>query len=325
MGKGERLEVRKRYGEPGIGTKFTEVDDEKYEDYCALMELSPDPGYCSLSECMAIAAGRESPDGAFLFAGTGLPMVGCMFAQHTYAPNAVVVMESGVVGPRIEHLPISVSDPRSSHQCTTLGNMADAFGAVAMRGYCTVGLLGGAECDRYGNLNSTSIGYRRSRIRDDGQSRVRLAGSGGANSIASFADFVIAMMDHEKRRFPEHCDYLTSPGGARGRPGSGEHRWRYGLFRGKHMVVLTTLGILRTEDESGELLLDAVYPGVAERDVYDNTGWPLRKSPSFRVMEPVTYEELKVLRYVVDPTRFYLERATRRLRSRESATLAAGR
>ncbi|HEX8706717.1 MAG TPA: CoA-transferase [Pyrinomonadaceae bacterium] len=311
MEKGARLEVRRRYGEPGLESGFTRVDDREYEKYCEGLGLKPGPESCTRGECLAIAAGRESPDGAFLFAGTGLPLIGCMFAQQTYAPNAVIVMESGIVGPRIEHLPISVSDPRAAYQCTTLSNMADVFGSVAMRGYCTAGILGGAECDKYGNLNSTAIGgYGSWQLSRAGKGKqIRLAGSGGANPIASFADFVIAMMAHERRRFPERCEYLTSPAGARGRPGSDEHRWRYGLYRGRHIVVLSTLGILRTDQgESGELLLDAIYPGVDEKSVYENTGWALRKSPTFHVMNPPTYEELKILRYIVDPTRIYLGR-----------------
>ena len=260
---------------------------------------------------MAVAAARECPDGAFLFAGTGLPLIGCMMAQHTYAPNAVIVMEAGVVGAKIKHVPISVSDPRACYQCTTLSDMVDTFGTMAMRGYCTAGILGGAECDKYGNLNSTSIGgYRPARVSGTGRGpAVRLAGSGGANPIASLADFVIAMMVHEKRRFPERCEYLTSPTAARGEVGSREHRWSYGLYRGKRVVVLSSLCILRTDvDGTGQLVLDAIYPGVDEQRIYDNTGWDLRKSPDFHVMASPTYEELKVLRYIVDPTRIYLGR-----------------
>jgi|SRR6266496_1867393 len=309
MEQGKKRTARRRYGEPGIEGEFTRVDDREYEAYCERLGLCPEPSSWTLGECLAIAAGRESPDGAFIFAGTGLPIVGCMFAQHTYAPNAVIVMESGVVGSRIQHLPISVADPRATYQCTMLSNMADAFGTIAMRGYCTLGILGGAECDRYGNLNSTAIGGYGSRENSCETKRVRLAGSGGANPIASFADFVIAMMAHEKRRFPERCEYLTSPCGARGKPNSGQHRWSYGLFRGKSLVVLSTLGILRTDVAgSGELLLDASYPGIEERLIYENTGWDLRTSPNFHIMAAPTYEELKILRYVVDPTRIYLGR-----------------
>jgi glutaconate CoA-transferase subunit B len=142
-------------------------------------------------------------------------------------------------------------------------------------------------------------------------SRSRLAGSGGANPIATFADYVIAMVPHEKRRFPERCEYLTSPAGARGWPGSGGHRWQYGLYRGKGVVVVTSLGVLRSDATSGELMLEATYPGVDEQWIYDNTGWPLRRSDNAHVMDAPTYEELKILRYLVDPDRVYLDRPPR--------------
>src|ERR1043166_4472156 len=293
--------IRTRFHEPDIEKLFTSVDDRDYERYCAVRGLNP----CEFTrgECMAIAAGRDIPDAAFIFAGTGLPMIGCMFAQHTYAPTAVVVMESGIIGSRMLHLPISVADPRAAYRCTILGSMADAFGTIAMRGYCTLGILGAAECDKYGNLNSTTIGN------PEGTQQTRLAGSGGANPIASFADFVIAMMVHERRRFPECCSYLTSSCGARGRASLREDRWSYGLYRGGRVVVLSTLGVLRTDETGdGELLLDALYPGVEEKEIYENTGWDLKKTASFHRMFAPTYEELKVLRYVVDPDRVYLGR-----------------
>lgn len=298
MEKGRRIQVRKRYGEPGIERLFTPVNEREQQQY---FDQAP-----SRTEYMVIATARETPDGAFLFVGTGLPMAGCMMAQHTYAPNSVVVMESGVVGPNIRHLPISVADARVSFHCTMTGSMSEVFGSVASRGYCTAGILGGAECDRYGNINSMFVGG------DEERPRVRLAGSGGANPIASLADFVIVMMLHERRRFPERCSHLTSPAGARGRPGSGEERWRFGLYRGGSTVVITNLGILRTDmNGTGELLLDAIYPAVDEAEVYENTGWALRRSPDFHVMDPPTCAELKILRCLVDPTQIYLRRRSK--------------
>lgn len=328
--KGERLKAVRRYGEAGVERGFTEVDDAAYERFCEARGLDPRADSCTPSERMAVAAGREIHDGVFVFAGTGLPLVGCVFARNTYAPNSVVVMESGVVGPEIRHLPVSVADPRAALNCSTLVSMADAFGSVAARGYCSVGVLGGAECDRYGNLNSTLVHYdARDAKPDDGKPNdeksnegkpydtarrrvTRLAGSGGGNPIATFADSCIVMLAHERRRFPERCSYLTSPCGARGATGTSEHRRRWGLYRGGSVTVVTTLGILRTDAEgSGELILEAVYPGVKVETVLENTGWALRISPDLRVLDPPTYLELKILRYVVDPTGFYLRRAGR--------------
>lgn len=274
---------------------------EADSDKCRHPGPGSEPVLCSQTEHMIVAASRECRDGAFVFVGTGLPLVACMLAQRTCAPNMAIVMESGVVGPTIEHLPISVADPRVALQCTTISSMAEAFGSIALRGYCTIGMLGGAECDRYGNLNSTSVGG------------ARLAGSGGATAIAAYADSIIAILPHERRRFPEQCGYLTSAAGARGAPGSAEHRWRRGLYRGGRLTVITTLGILRS-DEDGELSLAAIYPGVDERAAYQNTAWPLRRSDAFHVMKPPTDETLNILRRVIDPSGIYLNRGARPLR-----------
>ena len=149
--------------------------------------------------------------------GTGLPLLASMLAQHTHAKNMTVILEAGTVGPKIEHIPISVADPRAAYQASTLSSMVDAFGTIACRGCCTLGVLGAAECDMYGNLNSTTIGdYWPAGVSEDGKGpKVRFTGSGGANSIASLADKTIAMMVHEKRRFPEKVQYLTTPAGKR--------------------------------------------------------------------------------------------------------------
>jgi glutaconate CoA-transferase, subunit B len=272
--------------------------EEAYSDECKGAGPGSEPVRCSHTEQMIVAASRECADGAFVFVGTGLPLVACMLAQRTCASNMTIVMESGVVGPTFEHLPISVADPRVAVQCSTISGMAEVFGSVALRGYCTIGMLGGAQCDRYGNLNSTRVGD------------TRLAGSGGATAIAAYADSIVAMLPHEPRRFPEQCAYLSSVAGARGGRGSIEHRWRHGLYRGGRLTVITTLGILRSS-EDGELSLAAIYPGVDERMVYQNTGWPLRRSEEFHVMEPPADETLDTLRHVIDPSGIYLNRGSR--------------
>lgn len=310
-GKGRRIEVRLRFGEPGAEAAFTPVEDADYEGYCRRAGLSSAPESVTPNEWMAIATARRTPDGAFVFAGTGLPMIGCMLAQHTYAPSSVIVMESGIVGPEIRHLPISVADPRASYGCTLVGGMLDTFGSMASRGYCTAGILGAAECDRFGNLNSTSIGgHLPGGVQASGRGpRVRLAGSGGANPIASLADFVMVMMVHERRRFPERVEHLTSPAGVRGPRGSAEDRRACGLSRGRRCVVISDLAVLATSpDGGGELRLESIYPGVDEEAVLRNTGWPLERSPDFAVAPPPSYAELKVLRCLVDPQRVYLNR-----------------
>ncbi len=195
---------------------MAQISDAAYEAYLKERGLTRDQ-YTTM-ELLAVASAREVPDGAFVFAGTGLPLLASMLAQYTTAPNMTLIMEAGIVGPRVEHLPISVSDPRGCLHSSMVSNMADTFGTTALRGYCTVGMLGGAECDMYGNLNSTIIGgYWPAGVSETGKGPdVRFAGSGGANNIASFADKILVVMVQEARRFPERVEYLTSVAGQRG-------------------------------------------------------------------------------------------------------------
>ncbi|GBE15979.1 MAG TPA: acyl CoA--acetate/3-ketoacid CoA transferase subunit beta [Proteobacteria bacterium] len=292
---------------------WTHVDDTEYEAYCK--EKGIDPEKYTTMELLAIAAARQTYDYSFIFAGTGLPMIGCMMAQHTYAPNALIIMEAGILDPKLIEVPISVSEARGGYQCSTLSNMADTFGTFAQRGFCTFGMLGGAECDKYGNLNSTCMGgYYSKSARDDGKPgpAVRFAGSGGANPIASYSDVGLAMMVQEKRRFPEKCDFLTSPTGSRGKIGTSEDRWHYGLFRGGATTIVSDLAIFRSNPDTGELELAEIYPGVDEQLVKDNVSWDLKKAKDFSSFVAPQLEEIKIARMVCDPNRIYLGRKTKR-------------
>jgi len=288
-----------------------QISDEAYEAY--LKERGLSPTQYTTMELLAVAAAREVPDGAFVFAGTGLPLLASMLAQFTVAPNMTLIMEAGIVGPRVEHLPISVSDPRGCLHSSMVSNMADTFGTTALRGYCTIGMLGGAECDMYGNLNSTIIGgYWPAGVSDTGKGPdVRFAGSGGANNIASFADKILVVMVQEARRFPERVEYLTSVAGQRGSREKRESRWDYGLERGGELVMISDLCIMRNNPETGILELDTVFPGMSAEEVVSNTGWKLDASKA-KELPPPTEEELKALRMLVDPSRIYLGRKSKR-------------
>jgi glutaconate CoA-transferase subunit B len=292
--------------------KWTQVSDEQYKEYCKEMDLG-ETEYTTM-ELLAIAAARQCYDYTFIFAGTGLPMIGCMVAQNTYAPHSLIIMEAGILDPKLLEVPISVSEARGGYQCSTLSNMADTFGTFATRGFCTFGMLGGAECDQYGNLNSTAIGgYYSGGASEDGKGpQVRFAGSGGANPIASLSDMGLVLMVHEKRRFPVKVSYLTSPTGSRGPIGTPEDRWHYGLFRGGPTTIISDLCILRSDPKTGELMLAELYPGVDANLIHDNTDWDLKKSPDFKAFAPPTHEELKIVRCVCDPHRIYLGRKTKR-------------
>lgn len=286
---------------------------EEYTRYLEKVGLRADEW--TTTEIMAIATARQIPDGAFLFVGTGLPAAASMLAQHTTAPNITIISEAGIVGPRIAHIPVSVIDPRFAYKAEMLGTIADVFGYISLRGFCTHGILGGGQLDRYGNINSTIIGenYWPARVSPTGKGpQTRLTGSGGANSIASVADEIIVIMIHEKRRFPEKLDYLTSVCGKRGP--EKESRFNYGLFRGGKVTVCTDLCVMKQDSETGILKLAKVYPGITVEDVVSNTGWDLDVSEA-TYLEPPTEEELMVLRCIVDPDRIYLGRKPRRRES----------
>ena len=283
--------------------------DQTYQDYLERVGLKAEE--FTQMELLAVATKREIPNGAYTFVGTGLPLISAMLAQKTSAPDMTMILEAGTVGPTIKHLPVSVADARATYQASTLATVADAFGTIACRGYCTLGLLGAAECDMYGNLNSSAVGgYWPAGVSENGHGpKTRLTGSGGANSIASLADKIIVSMVHEKRRMVESVEYLTTACGMRGP--KGETRFDYGLFRGGELVVISDLGILRPNSETGILELNMYYPGVSAEFIQDNTGWSLNIDNA-REMKPPTFEELQILRMLVDPTRLFLGRKSKR-------------
>lgn len=247
-------------------------------------------------ELMTVAAAREIRDGEVVFAGTGLPMLAAMLAQRTHAPGCVLVFEAGSVDPRMLHLPMSVGDSRTLTGAAMAAGLMEAFTYLLQGGRIDVGFLGGAQVDRYGNINSTALGdYRRP--------TVRFSGSGGAADVAALARRTVIIARHERRRFPERVDYRTSPGWLEG----GDSRARAGIGRGGPAAVVTTLGILRFRPDTKEPYLASAHPGVAPERVQAETGFPLDVSEAVETPPP-TAEELEILRRVVDPEGVFLKR-----------------
>lgn len=278
----------------------------EYKTYLTEHGLSADS--FTYLETLAVTVSHEMPDKSFAFVGSGIPLLAAGLAQRTHAPELMVVFEAGTVGPTIMDMPMSVADPRVCYKAATLGTLVDAFGTTASRGFCTFGVLSAAECDMYGNLNSTCLGgrYYPAGASDDGRGPVkRLPGSGGANSIASLSDKVIAMMVHEKRRFTNKVSYLTTPAGMRGP--AGETRFDYGLFRGGDLVVITDLCVMRPDPETGILYAAEAMPGVEADTIKDHTGWDIDVSRLKKMSVP-TEEEIRILRMDVDPDRLFLDR-----------------
>jgi len=249
----------------------------------------------TLLELMAVAAAREIKDGEVVFTGTGLPMLGGMLAQHTHAPNCVLIFQTGTVDPQLAHLPMAVSDPRVMRLASTAGGLIDVF-SILQAGHVDVGFLGGAQVDIFGNINSTSMG-------DYHRPSVRFTGSGGACDIACLAKRTIIVARHEKRRFPERVDYITSPGWLSG-PGAREEA---GLPRGGPTAVVTTMGIIRFNDETKRAYLASYHPGLTPEILAQNTGFQLDTSQAVETESP-TEEEIQILRDIVDPEGVFLQR-----------------
>jgi glutaconate CoA-transferase subunit B len=250
----------------------------------------------SSSELMIVNAARLLKNGDVVFVGVGQPNLACNLAKRTHAPDLVMIYEAGVIGAEPRRLPLSIGDPTLVSGALSVVSMYDIFANYLQRGNVDVGFLGGAQIDKYGNINATIIGS------DYAQPKVRLPGSGGAQEIAAWANRCYIMTPHQKRRFPEKVDFLTSAGYLDGQGG----RAKAGL-RGKGPVgVVTDIGYLEPDD-TGELVLTALHPGMTAQQAIENTGWALKVAGDVRITEPVTKKELRILREELDPTGIYIK------------------
>lgn len=253
------------------------------------------PESYSSSELLTINAARLLRDGDVVFVGVGLPNLACNLARRTHAPNIVMIYEAGVIGAQPARLPLSIGDPTLVSGALAVCSMYDIFSLYLQRGNVDVGFLGGAQIDRYGNINATVVGGYE-------HPKVRLPGSGGSMEIAAWAQRCYIITPHQKRRFPEKVDFRTSAGFLGGRP----EREAAALRGAGPQAVVTDLGILEP-DENGELTLTALHPGCTVQQACDNTGWPLKVAPTLRATQPPSAEELHILRTELDPQGIYLK------------------
>jgi glutaconate CoA-transferase subunit B len=250
------------------------------------------PAYTQ-AQLMVAAAAREINNGDVVFVGMRLPLLGFQLAKSTHAPEAVGVYELGVVRETAVPEPIlTMGDLPNLYHANWLADTADLMGLL-QQGWVDVSFIGGAQVDRFGNLNTSYVGDL------DGKF-VRLPGSGGACDLASLAQRHIIIMKHEKRRFVEKVDYITSPGYGHG----GNWRQQVGLPRGGPSTVITTMGMLRFDPETKEMILVSVHPGLRVEDVRVNTGWDLRMAADVSETPIPTPAELDILRRF-DPQGFW--------------------
>jgi glutaconate CoA-transferase subunit B len=205
-----------------------------------------------------------------------------------------MIYESGVYGARPERLPLSIGDPTLVSGALSVVSMADLFGLYLQRGLVEIALLGGAQIDKYGNLNSSVIG-------DYAKPKTRLPGSGGACEIATNAQRTFMIMRLKRRAFVEKLDFITSPGHLSG----GDSRSRLGLPGKGPEIVITDRAILNFDNADREMQLSALYPGISEKDVRAETGWDLRRAPMIEEVSPPSPEELRLIRQELDPNGMY--------------------
>jgi glutaconate CoA-transferase subunit B len=219
-------------------------------------------------EMMAVAAARRLRNGMVCFVGIGLPSRAANLARATHAPDCVLIYESGTIGAKPDHLPLSIGDGELAESADTVVSVPEIFGYWLQGGWVDVGFLGAAQIDRHGNLNSTVIG-------DYARPKVRLPGAGGAPEIAAMCRETFVMMRHTQRAFVEKLDFLTTGGDG-------------------VTCVVTDLGVLERDD--GELTLTELHPGVTVEDAQEATAWDLRVAPNLRLGQQPTGEELEALR-----------------------------
>lgn len=245
-------------------------------------------------EMMAIAAGREIRDGELAIFGVGLSMLAGYFAQAHHAPNVRAMTEGGVYGSTpLGGLPWGIECNRISSNAVSFTSALDALGCMVASGRCDVGLIGAAQVDKFGNVNTTGIWA-------DGLGdtftppSTRLTGAGGANDIASGAKRFVIMVGHEKKRFVEKVDYISSPGYLEG----GEARARYGFVGGGPSAIVTTLGVLRPHADTKEFMLSGWFALTTPEEIRASTGWDLKIADNAQVLPEPSASELAALRRV---------------------------
>ncbi|HJX41126.1 MAG TPA: CoA-transferase [Anaerolineales bacterium] len=246
------------------------------------------------SEMMIVSASRALQEARTVLVGVGLPNIACNLARRTVAPDLELIYESGVLGARPARLPLSIGDPSLVSGSLMAASMPELFLYYLQGGRVDVALLGTAQIDRFGNLNTTVIG-------DYHHPKVRLPGSGGACEMAIHAREVMVITRLEGRSFVERLDFRTSPGFLEG----GGSRAALHLPGGGPRLVVTDLAIFGFDPESKEMVLRSVHPGVEVEQLRSKIAWPLAAAANLEHTEPPSAEELRIVRDELDPGGLY--------------------
>ncbi len=251
----------------------------------------------NMMEMMICVASRFLEDGKTVAVGTGAPCAAAMLAQKLHSPNLIILFEAGGVAPLLPQMPISVGDSRTFFRAVMAAGMNEMM-TTCCRGQVDYAFLGGAQIDKYGNINSTVVG-------DYAKPKVRFPGSGGANDFASFCWRTMIMTVHSKARFVEKCDFVTSPGFL---TGAGA-REAAGLPEGGPYKIITDLAVMGFDEETRAMKVESLHPGVELDQVRAETGFELLVAKDLGRTAPPTDEELRILREEVDPLRLVIGRA----------------
>lgn len=250
-------------------------------------------------EMQAVTIAKEIKDGQIVVVGTGLPLIGASLAKRVFTPNAMLIVESGLMDCAPIEVPRSVGDNRLMAHCAVQWPNVRFIGFESNEwmhnGDRMIAFIGGAQIDPYGNVNSTCIG-------DYHNPKTRFTGSGGANGIATYINTVI-MMQHEKRRFIDKIDYITSPGWIDGPDG----RAKKGLPSNRGpLAVVTDRGIMRFDEKTKRMYLAGYYPTSSVEDVLENTGFDIDVSRAVQLEAP-TPEVIRMIREEIDPGQAFIK------------------
>ncbi|UCC52410.1 MAG: CoA-transferase subunit beta [Anaerolineaceae bacterium] len=246
------------------------------------------------NELMIVNASRALQGSRVVFVGVGLPNIACNLARRSHSPEIELVYESGVFGAQPARLPLSIGDPTLVSGATSVTSMSDLFMYYLQGGLVDAALLGGAQIDRYGNLNTTVIG-------NYAQPKVRLPGSGGACEIAINAKKTFMIMRLKRRAFVEQLNFQTSPGHL----GEGSSRGDLNLPGAGPQLVITDRALFDFDNQDHQMTLIEVARGETVESIQQEVGWPLRISPNLCEITPPTSDELRIIREQLDPNGLY--------------------
>lgn len=237
------------------------------------------------TEMMTIAAARALKSSDVCFVGIGMPSAAANLARLTHAPDITLIYESGTLGTKPTALPLSIGDGELCETALTTVSVPEMFRYWLMGGRITVGFLGGAQIDRFANLNTTVVGAY-------AKPKVRLPGGGGAPEIAISCGEIFIIMAQSRRSFVSKLDFVTSLGHGEG----GDHRARLGVKTKGPTRLLTDLAVFEPDPNSREMTVVSIHPGVTRAMIAENTGWDVRYAPTVKETPAPSTRELEALR-----------------------------